>query len=136
VVEAAEATRAAGLRPTRRGSPLSWDSTARLHPGAGLGVVPDPGEVVEVTHEMAGIWPWHRLRDEPEVVDTGRPPLEPALAHWMDDGMYARWVLNELVDLGVLVATARRVLRPESLARIAESFALCGHPLPVEELVR
>jgi hypothetical protein len=92
--------------------------------------------VVEVTHEMAGIWPWHRLRDEPEVVDTGRPPLEPALAHWMDDGMYARWVLNELVDLGVLVATARRVLRPESLARIAESFALCGHPLPVEELVR
>jgi hypothetical protein len=133
VVDAAEA---ATRRRSRSGPPLSWDATARLHPAPGMGVVPAPEEVVEVTHEMAGTWPWSRLRLEPEVVDTGRPPLERAIAVWMDDGMYARWVRSELVELPVLLAAARRFLDPRALERVSRSFALCGHPLPTGEPVR
>jgi len=133
VVDAAEV---AGRHRAHPGSPVSWDTTARLHPSAGLVAVPAPHDVVEVTHEMADVWPWSRLRENPEVVDTGRPPLDLGLAHWMDDGMYARWVATELVDLSVLVASARRILCPEAMARVAESFALCGLALPTEEAVR
>lgn len=129
VVEAATSAK-------RRGH-LTWDRVASLHPsGAGLGATPVPHEVLEATYELAATWPWSRLRCDPEMVDSGRPPLERAVAQWMDDGMFARWVLSEMIDLRLLAQTAARHLDDRVVVELAESFALCGFPLPTGEVPR
>ncbi|HMG44877.1 MAG TPA: hypothetical protein VK611_26315 [Acidimicrobiales bacterium] len=120
---------------TRRRSRVSWDTVARLHPtGKGLPAAPTAPEVQEATREWADAWPWSRLRLDPECVDHGRPPLERAVTHWMDDGMFARWVLGEMIDVRLLAQSAARLLDDHVLAQLATSFALCGFPLPTEEV--
>lgn len=114
------------------GSGLTWGAIAGLHPGSGrLGAAPDPQSVAEATHDLAEDWPWGRLRRDPEVVDTARPPLEPHVARWMDDGMFARWLVAEMIDLRVLAQTLEGDLDPVVVEQIGQSFALCGTTLPV-----
>jgi hypothetical protein len=61
---------------------------------------------------LAEAWPWHRLRAEPAVADLpGRLP-SPALARWMDDGMWARWVADALPPVDDLLSATRALLSP------------------------
>lgn len=119
----------------------TWDAVAALHPasparptpaaaqpptlpaGVGLG---DPEALAETTHVLAGAWPWSRLRHEPDVIDTARPPLPRQVAEWMDDGMFARWVLAELADLGLLCRTVRALLPPGVAAAVDDTVQACG----------
>lgn len=123
--------RVVDLAESRAGAgPLSWDEAAQRHPTChGMPTVPLPDEVVEATHRMAESWPWWRLRSDPEVVDTGRPPLQHEIALWMDDGMYARWVLGQLTAPAVLFAAAQRLLAPHALRSLAESVDRCCRSL-------
>jgi len=113
-------------------SALTWGAVAALHPGSGgLGAAPDPQIVAESTHDLAERLPWSHLRLDPDMVDTARPPVARPVAQWMDDGMFARWMLAELVDPRVLAQTLEAVLDPAVTEQIGQSFALCGMALPM-----
>src|SRR5690606_3096871 len=112
------------------GRRAAWSRLAALHPGwppstsadplEGDGVVDDTAvqvvRLVAATHALARAWPWSRLRADPAGVDLpGVAALTP-LAGWMDDGMWARWVLASLPGLADLLDAVHALLPP----RLAE----------------
>jgi hypothetical protein len=123
----------------------SWAAVAALHPAApGQATSPrantrstrqpplvdDPYLLADATLQMAALWPWSRLRLDPELVDTAQPPLPGHLAGWMDDGMFARWVLSDLVALDVLASTVEALLPPAIAAAVAETVTTAGGSWP------
>jgi hypothetical protein len=123
----------------------SWEAVAARHPAApgqptALRANPrstrepvvtaDPYVLADATLQLAAVWPWSRLRDDPEVVDTAQPPAPAHLTRWMDDGMFARWVLSDVVDLPLLAATVTDLLPPKVTAAIAETVTLAGAVWP------
>jgi hypothetical protein len=122
---------------------ISWRDVAALHPAVparpgAAGIQPDvssgdvhlddPEALAETTHVLARAWPWSRLRREPDVVDTARPPLPRPVAAWMDDGMFARWVLADLADLTTLSTSAAALLPPTVVAAIGQTVVAAGLP--------
>jgi hypothetical protein len=61
---------------------------------------------------LAEAWPWGRLRAEPALADLPGSPPSPALAQWMDDGMWARWLIRELPPAADLLEATRALLSP------------------------
>jgi len=106
-------------------APGSWPEVARLHPAAGPagghhpGGVPDPAGLAAAAAALAEAWPWHRLRAEPTLADVPGPPVPEALAAWMDDGMWARWLLARLPARADLLAAVHALLRPDLAAAVA-----------------
>ena len=102
---------------------LSWAEAARLHPALAVleagGHRPQPEELVAAGRALHRAMSWSELRLR---AAAGRrdPGVEvPAdLAAWMDDGMFARWVLGGLPSFPELVHRCRRVLSPEVLRRL------------------
>jgi hypothetical protein len=123
----------------------SWPAVAALHPAAPgqptspranprstrePAITAEPFVLADATLQLAAVWPWSRLRADPEVVDNGQPPLPGHLTRWMDDGMFARWVLSDLVALDVLAATVTNLLPPAVTAAVAETVTLAGSAWP------
>lgn len=104
--------------------PPTWRDLARLHPAAsvvatrwsGLGLGPDADALADATRALADAWPWARLRAEPAVADVPGPLPDPRVVAWMDDGMWARWLLATFPAIDDLVDAACSLLTP-SLAR-------------------
>jgi hypothetical protein len=115
----------AGSRGGAAGPP-TWRDIARLHPassagdtrGPGVGRRPNPRALAGATRALADAWPWARLRAEPGVVDVPGPVPSARMAAWMDDGMWARWLLAAFPALDDLVDAACTLLAPD-LARAA-----------------
>jgi hypothetical protein len=88
----------------------SWAAVARLHPASS-----GPGDPVALALDAAALaeaWPWGRLRAEPALADLPGSPPSPALAQWMDDGMWARWLIRELPPAADLLEATRALLSP------------------------
>jgi hypothetical protein len=109
----------------------SWEAAVALHPSAHLSSdhvdaapwsseLPDPTTLAEATHALTTAWPWSRLRRDAETVGTPGPALSTDLAAWMDDGMFARWLLADLAPLPLLLETAQRLLPWSLVADIDE----------------
>ena len=126
VVEAAgHAPAGAGLR--------SWSAIARLHAAAGPPgdeplTVLDPASLAGAAAALAQTWPWSRLRADPSVLDVAGPPPAANLAAWMDDGMWARWLLARLPAPDDLMAAVRALL-PAALAEGVEVVARAAWPV-------
>jgi hypothetical protein len=116
----------AALHPAAPGQPTS----VRANPRSTRAPAPtaDAYMLADATLQLATTWPWSRLRHEPEVVDTGQPPLPRHLTDWMDDGMFARWVLADMVDLPVLARSLDERLPGRLVAAIAETVVIAGLP--------
>jgi hypothetical protein len=85
---------------------VGWTEAAALHP-VGSGSACD--ELVEVAAGLASVVDWPALR---KATVEGRwcvPDLEPTVAAWMDEGMFARWVMGGVLPI------------PELLRRVAEA---------------
>jgi hypothetical protein len=91
--------------PSRRSALSTWNGIARLHPAASLALRPPAvDDLAAGVLELAQRWPWQRLRTEPDRwAMPGDVGLPRDIAAWMDDGMYARWLLAELPALPDLV---------------------------------
>ncbi|HEY6698987.1 MAG TPA: hypothetical protein VIZ67_12215 [Acidimicrobiales bacterium] len=105
---------------------LTWRDLARLHPASsvtitqwsGLGLGPDADALADATRALADAWPWARLRADPAAVDVPGPLPDARVIAWMDDGMWARWLLAAFPALDDLVDAACSLLAP-NLARAA-----------------
>ena len=95
----------------------SWSAVAGLHaaagpPGAQPPAALDPVALAAAADALAQAWTWSRLRDDPAVADVPGPPPSPDLAAWMDDGMWARWLLSRLPAADDLLTAVRALLPP------------------------
>jgi hypothetical protein len=104
--------------------PPTWRDLTRLHPAStvaathrsDVGLGPDADAVADATRALADAWPWARLRADPVVVDVPGPLPDARVIAWMDDGMWARWLLAAFPALDDLVDAACSLLAPK-LAR-------------------
>jgi hypothetical protein len=112
-----------GSQANRR---LGWRETLRLHPVAS-GILESPD--VEVTeHNLAelvrlasSIWTWERLRRDTVVNHWASHVVSDDLAGWMDEGMFARWILAELPAADELMNQVRQYVAPSTARRIAHA---------------
>lgn len=111
----------------------TWDDLASLHPANGLVTVATadgPAGLAAATAHLADAWPWPRLRAEPDVVDSGHDPLDTDLCGWMDDGMFARWLLKDLPPLADLAAAVEHLLPPTVTAMVEQTVRATGPAWP------
>lgn len=95
----------------------TWSAVATLHaavgaPGHRPEAAVDPVALAAAARALAEAWPWARLRRDPSVADVPGPPPARQLAAWMDDGMWARWLLARLPAVDDLLAAVRALLPP------------------------
>ncbi len=104
---------------------LSWSEVARLHPLArvlaselgGLGSEFRAGLV-----RVAGAaWSWEDIRMQAQQPGFLDDIVDPTLAGWMDEGMFARWVLSDLPSADELFAAVRPLLSPTATRRLAHA---------------
>jgi hypothetical protein len=106
--------------------PPTWRDLTRLHPASSIATTrwaggdlgPDADALADATRALAEAWPWARLRADPAVVDVPGPLPDARVVAWMDDGMWARWLLAAFPALDDLVDAACSLLAP-NLARAA-----------------
>jgi hypothetical protein len=110
--------------PDRR---WTWGRVAKLHPLAGLLPPDSPSALVEhVAVQSAGIdWTAVRLDVAVEAGPDdrrGRFPIDPELAAWMDDGMFARWLLGSRPDPVEVVVDLIDLLPPKIVRGMVEAL--------------
>jgi hypothetical protein len=121
--------------------PPTWRDLTRLHPASsvaatqwsGLGPGPDADALADATRALADAWPWARLRADPAVADVPGPLPDPRVVAWMDDGMWARWLLATFPALDDLIDAACSLLTP-GLARATRQVveASIGRAAPAD----
>jgi hypothetical protein len=112
----------------RDGSPrlADWPAIAALHPAVGPSrQVPDPPALVAAAAALAEAWPWSRLRAEPNVVSIPGVDQSPATAAWMDDGMWARWLLAGLPARADLLAAVHDLLPGPAADAVSRVVVWC-----------
>jgi hypothetical protein len=110
--------------PGPRSTLRDWQSVASLHPAAGPAPLPsDPPALARACKVLAAAWPWSRLRAHPEAVDPPGLEASPDLAQWMDDGMWARWLLSAFPSRDDLLDSVHNLFPPE----LAHAIALTIH---------
>ena len=103
---------------------LWWDGVlqsfvARNHPSFA-------GELVEVddVDDLIGERPTSWGDERWKVIQAeGNLYLDGALATWMDDGMFARFMLAHMADPDVALPAAKRACTPEAWRYLLECFA-------------
>lgn len=103
----------------------TWAQVAELHAAIGpltgaFTGVSGPAELAASAGALAEAWTWARLRADPAVVELPGQPPSPQVATWMDDGMWARWLLAQLPNRDDLLAAIHALLP----ARLAEGVDL------------
>ena len=106
---------------------LTWTEAVMLHPAmqvrARAGRRPQVEELVSSGRSLARAMPWGELRLRAAAgVSDGGIGVSADLAAWMDDGMFARWVLGGLPPFTPLLRRCATVLAPEVLRRLRRTL--------------
>ena len=109
------------------GRRLSWSEAVMLHPAMqvlrGGGHRPQAEELVSCGRSLARAMPWGELRlRAASGVRDGGVGVSADLAAWMDDGMFARWVLGGLPPFTPLLRRCTSILAPEVLRRLRRTL--------------
>jgi hypothetical protein len=82
----------------------------------------DCSELLPALTRIAGAaWSWDDLRRQVRDFDGLGGLIDPELAEWMDDGMFARWVLSALPAPAEMLAAVRPYLVPSAARRLAHA---------------
>jgi hypothetical protein len=105
---------------------LTWKEVARLHPAAqvmsGCGWAGGDGlDVSGIIGVSSSAWSWEALRVQAETGSWAKELVSADLAAWMDEGMFARWVLSALPAPDELVTRIRPRLAPSTARRLAHA---------------
>jgi hypothetical protein len=112
----------------------AWPQVAELHPAVGpLGGhtsgLAGPAALARAARALAEDWPWARLREHAATASTPGHPPSPELSAWMDEGMWARWLLSRLPAPEDVLAAVRALL-PARLAEDVVAVANAGLDAP------
>jgi hypothetical protein len=106
--------------------PRDWESVACVHPASGPAPLPsDPAALARASQTLAISWPWSRLRQHPETIDVPGLDSSPALAKWMDDGMWARWLLSAYPARADLLAAIHDLLPTDLAEAVRATVTAC-----------
>ena len=95
----------------------TWPQVAELHPAVGplagsTSGMAGPAPLAQAARALAQAWPWARLREHAGAGETPGHPPSPQLSAWMDEGMWARWLLSRLPAADDLMAAVQALLPP------------------------
>jgi hypothetical protein len=114
--------------------PLSWSEVSRLHPVArvlGSDLGSPSSELMPGLMRMAGsAWSWEALRLQAQHESGLEDIVDPELAGWMDEGMFARWVLSDLPSPDELLAALRPQLAPSAARHLTHAVHAASSPMP------
>ncbi|MBW3649042.1 MAG: hypothetical protein KY458_00590 [Actinobacteria bacterium] len=104
---------------------ISWAEAAQGHPASAwlrsLGRRPGVDDLTTAGRALADTLDWRTLRTS--VVRQSETTLvAPELAAWMDDGMFARWVLANYPPLPALLEALEVILAPAFLGRVKRTL--------------
>lgn len=109
-------------RAARPGQLLSWGQVLDLHPVFVEADGPLGPPVREaVIQAVSSAFDWDLVRQAAMASTDGLGLVDPGLARWMDEGMFARWVLEGFCPLEDLIASVRPFLRPSAARRLAHA---------------
>ncbi len=116
------------------GRPLTWSEISRLHPVARLlasEMKAPPSRISGITDALtrigAAAYSWEDIRLKASRQEGFLDDIiGPDLARWMDDGMFARWVLSDLPSVDELFAALRPQLTPSAARRMAHAVHAAG----------
>jgi hypothetical protein len=105
---------------------LSWREIVGLHPVtellAGCDAAPDlQQDLPDLIRIASESWSWELLRQTAVSDRWAKELVSPDLAAWMDEGMFARWILSALPGPDELVARVRPRLAPSAARRLAHA---------------
>jgi hypothetical protein len=113
--------------------PLSWSDVAKLHPVArviGSDLEESGSPLLAGMVRAAGsAWSWERLRHQAAEGDDLQDLIDPELAAWMDEGMFARWILDDLPSPDEMLAALRPRLSPSAARRLGHAIHAADQPL-------
>jgi len=95
---------------------LEWPAAASLHPA--MRILATQGHDIGLEHitmiarVATAAWSWENLRVQARDDDLLHHLVPAKLAGWMDEGMFARWILSDLPPLAALSALAAGALHP------------------------
>lgn len=105
---------------------LDWGELAALHPLA-EGDSVTPVELLERRVGFETTHTWSSLRRAASLQGANEPlvapGLSPAVAAWLDDGSFARWVLAGLGDINAAQAGVTAALNPPGAAALHRALA-------------
>jgi hypothetical protein len=111
---------------------LSWSEVSQLHPVAqALGtelVSPGARQLAGLLRVVGSAWTWEDYRQLAERNSDLQDIIDPKLAGWMDEGMFARWILSDLPAADELLAAVRPHLTPSAARRLAHAVRASGRP--------
>jgi hypothetical protein len=116
------------------GQRFTWREVLAVHPLATgeltLADLPSPGLTLEEVEERvlrghAG-WDWERLRRLAVDEAWAFAVMTPEIADWMDEGMFARSVLSNLVDADEILEQVRAVVTPAAGRRLTHAARVAG----------
>ncbi|MGH9057334.1 MAG: hypothetical protein ACRDYY_15970 [Acidimicrobiales bacterium] len=105
---------------------LSWRDVTLLHPAAGLiedegAALLDPADLPELVELFASACTWDFLRRHAGGIPWVGAVVPPDLAGWMDEGMFARWLLDGLPAPEQLISRIRPLVAPSTARRLAHA---------------
>jgi hypothetical protein len=112
------------------GRELEWDQAAAAHPA--MQTLSREGHDIDVEHVAmiaqvaTAAWSWENLRLK-AVEEAWVQDLVPrGLAEWMDEGMFARWLMAGVPPLGLLKREAEGCLPPRVWRQVEAVLAATG----------
>lgn len=111
--------------------PGSWDDVVQRHPALGLfsaEMLVGERDLLDVLTGFHRVGTWSRLRLLTSESAFRAPGLRAEHADWLDDGAFARYVLNRCPPLGTLRARVRRELPTDLATRVLDTLDRLGVP--------
>jgi len=112
------------------GTILGWPAAAGLHPAmrvlAAEGHDIAPEHFTMIARVATAAWSWENLRLQAAQEDWMGHLIPSALAGWMDEGMFARWLLGEVPSLESVTLAAQEIMDPGVWHQIATVIRASG----------
>jgi hypothetical protein len=110
---------------------LSWREILRLHPVTELlegcdATIDGEADLQDLVRMAGRSWSWELLRQQAVTHQWAKELVSPDLAAWMDEGMFARWILGALPGPDELVARIRPLVAPSAARRLSHAVRVAS----------